>query len=50
MLLSLLAGKPVPTELLIDVGQLVDAYSMRRPHVGNPQQLVNFGMSGHCGT
>jgi len=50
MALSPLAGKPAPAELLIDVGQLVRDYHMRRPDLGDPQQLVSFGTSGHRGT
>src|SRR5262249_28973149 len=50
MSLSSLAGKSAPADLLIDVGQLVDAYYARKPDVGDAQQLVSFGTSGHRGT
>src|SRR5439155_17034694 len=50
MALSPLAGKPVPRELLIDVGKLLAAYHDPKPDVGNPAQLVAFGTSGHRGT
>ena len=50
MSLSPLAGKPAPPELLIDVGRLVNEYHARCPDVGDPQQLVSFGTSGHRGT
>jgi len=50
MPLSPLAGKLAPAELLIDVPKLVDAYLTRRPDVGDPQQRVSFGTSGHRGT
>ncbi len=45
-----LAGKPVPAELLIDVGKLEKAYYERQPDLGDPNQLVSFGTSGHRGT
>src|SRR5437762_14258813 len=50
MSLSPLAGKPAPPELLINVDRLVNEYHARRPDVGDPQQLVSFGTSGHRGT
>jgi phosphoglucomutase len=50
MSLSPLAGKPAPADLLIEVGRLTDAYYTRKPDVGDPQQLVSFGTSGHRGT
>jgi phosphoglucomutase len=45
-----LAGKPAPADILIDVEQLEKAYYERKPDVGNPQQLVSFGTSGHRGS
>lgn len=45
-----LAGKPVPLEILVNVNQLVAEYQNRQPDLGNPQQLVSFGTSGHRGT
>ena len=50
MPLSPLAGLPAPASLLIDVSQLLAAYQDRQPDVGDPQQLVSFGTSGHRGT
>src|SRR5690349_15378308 len=50
MALSPLAGKPAPTDLLIDVEKLVGAYHARRPDLGDPQQRVVFGTSGHRGS
>src|SRR4051812_50101647 len=47
---SPLAGKPAPSDLLIDVDQLTRAYHERSPDVRDPQQLVSFGTSGHRGT
>src|SRR5262249_53059962 len=50
MAISALAGKPAPKELLIDVARLEREYLERRPDVGDPNQLVSFGTSGHRGT
>jgi phosphoglucomutase len=45
-----LAGKPAPSSLLIDVEALTKAYYSQEPDVGDPEQLVSFGTSGHRGT
>ena len=50
MAISPLAGKPAPREMLIDVTRLEREYFERRPDVGDPNQLVSFGTSGHRGT
>jgi phosphoglucomutase len=50
MPISPLAGKPAPKELLIDPSQLVHEYYERRPDLGNPNELVSFGTSGHRGS
>ena len=50
MPLHLLAGKPAPAELLVNVPLLVSAYYTRQPDPQNPDQLVSFGTSGHRGT
>jgi phosphoglucomutase len=50
MSISALAGKPAPKELLIDVAQLEREYFERSPDVGDPNQLVSFGTSGHRGS
>jgi phosphoglucomutase len=50
MPISPLAGKPAPAELLIDPARLEGAYYDRRPDVDDPEQLVNFGTSGHRGS
>jgi phosphoglucomutase len=50
MSVSPLAGKPAPADLLIDVARLEGDYEQRRPDLGNPEQLVSFGTSGHRGT
>src|SRR5712671_6357062 len=48
--LSPLAGKPAPKEMLIDVAQLEREYFNRRPDLGDPNQMVSFGTSGHRGS
>ena len=45
-----LAGKPVPTELLVDVPRLVSAYYTEHPDVSVEEQMVSFGTSGHRGS
>jgi phosphoglucomutase len=48
--LSPLAGKPAPPEMLVDVSKLERAYFDKSPDVGDPNQLVAFGTSGHRGS
>jgi phosphoglucomutase len=48
--LSPLAGKPAPREMLIDVARLEKQYFERQPDVGDRNQLVSFGTSGHRGS
>ncbi len=48
--LNPLAGKPAPSESLINVTQLLDAYYSVQPDPENPLQLVSFGTSGHRGS
>lgn len=45
-----LAGQAAPKELLIDPVQLEADYYSKRPDVGDPNQLVSFGTSGHRGS
>jgi phosphoglucomutase len=45
-----LAGKTAPAEMLIDLAALERAYHERTPDLGDPNQLVSFGTSGHRGT
>jgi phosphoglucomutase len=47
---SPLAGKPAPKEMLIDVGRMEKEYFDHKPDVGDPNQLVSFGTSGHRGS
>ena len=44
-----LAGKPAPTNILIDVASLEKAYYERKPNAADPAQMVSFGTSGHRG-
>jgi phosphoglucomutase len=50
MALSPLAGKPAPKEMLVDLARLERDYFERQPDLGDPNQLVSFGTSGHRGT
>jgi phosphoglucomutase len=49
-LISPLAGKPAPPEILIDPGALERAYYGTRPDLEDPAQRVTFGTSGHRGS
>src|SRR5947208_11008866 len=50
MAISPLAGKPAPKELLVDPSRLEREYYERRPDLGNKNELVSFGTSGHRGS
>jgi phosphoglucomutase len=50
MAISPLAGKPAPKEMLVDLARLEHEYYACRPEVGDPNQLVSFGTSGHRGS
>ncbi|MGZ3316302.1 MAG: phosphoglucomutase (alpha-D-glucose-1,6-bisphosphate-dependent) [Isosphaeraceae bacterium] len=50
MAISPLAGKPAPKEMLVDPARLEREYFERSPDLGDPNQLVSFGTSGHRGT
>jgi phosphoglucomutase len=50
MVLSPLAGKPAPKDMLIDPAQLEQAYLSRLPDLDDPSQSVSFGTSGHRGS
>jgi phosphoglucomutase len=50
MSVSPLAGKLPPTEILIDVDQLIRDYFEKKPDLANPRQRVSFGTSGHRGS
>ena len=48
--ISPLAGKPAPQSMLVDLARLEREYYERKPDVGDPNQLVGFGTSGHRGS
>jgi len=48
--ISPLAGKPAPPDLLVDVERLVSAYYSGIPDPTVPSQRVAFGTSGHRGS
>src|SRR2546429_4878479 len=50
MAISPLAGQPAPKELLVDLARLEREYYERRPDLGDRNQLVRFGTSGHRGS
>ncbi len=50
MAISPLAGKPAPKEMLVDLARLEREYFQRRPDLGDPNQQVSFGTSGHRGS
>src|ERR1039457_6745018 len=48
--ISPLAGKPVPMEMLVDLARLERECYQRQADVGNRDQMVSFGTSGHRGS
>ncbi len=48
--ISPLAGRIAPASLLVDVAELLAAYSSGRPDPKDPAQRVSFGTSGHRGS
>ncbi|HTA95218.1 MAG TPA: phosphoglucomutase, alpha-D-glucose phosphate-specific, partial [Verrucomicrobiae bacterium] len=50
MAISLLAGKPAPKSMLVDLARLERDYYERKPDVSDANQLVSFGTSGHRGS
>ena len=50
VLISPLAGKPAPKDMLVDVARLETEYFERRPDLEDPNQRVSFGTSGHRGS
>jgi phosphoglucomutase len=46
---SVLAGKPAPREMLVNIPRLVSDYYILHPDPGDPLQRVSFGTSGHRG-
>ena len=47
---SPLAGRPAPKKMLVDPARLEREYYARQPDLGDPNQLVSFGTSGHRGS
>jgi phosphoglucomutase len=50
MAISPYAGKPATKDMLVDLARLDREYYERRPDVGDTEQLVAFGTSGHRGS
>jgi phosphoglucomutase len=50
MAISPLAGKPAPIGMLVDLAKLEKEYYARKPDMGDPNQSVAFGTSGHRGS
>ena len=48
--ISPLAGKPAPKEILVDLSRLERAYYECCPNTDDPNRLVIFGTSGHRGS
>ena len=48
--LNVLAGKKAPSEILIDVAEVQQAYYDKIPNIGESSQRVAFGTSGHRGS
>jgi phosphoglucomutase len=48
--ISPLAGRPAPKAMLVDVARLEREYFEGRPDIGDPNQMVSFGTSGHRGS
>src|SRR5258708_18155025 len=47
---SPLAGKPIPSSLLVNVPRLMTAHFAQHPDPSVPEQRVAFGTSGHRGS
>lgn len=50
MSLHPLAGKPAPSDLLVNIPRLISAYYTTQPDPANIDQKVSFGTSGHRGS
>lgn len=50
MVLSPLAGKKAPKEILTNIPSLMAAYYSKRPNPNDKNQAVSFGTSGHRGS
>jgi phosphoglucomutase len=49
-IISPLAGKPAPKDMLVNLAELERDYYEKRPDVSDPNQMVIFGTSGHRGS
>jgi phosphoglucomutase len=49
-MISPLAGRPAPKEMLVDPARLEREYFEHRPDLSDPNQMVSFGTSGHRGS
>src|SRR5713101_8753179 len=49
-MISPLAGKPAPREMLVNLARLEREYYERQPDFTDPNQRVSFGTSGHRGS
>ncbi len=45
-----LAGKPAPSDMLVNIPRLISAYYTTHPDPANIEQKVSFGTSGHRGS
>jgi phosphoglucomutase len=48
--ISPLAGRQAPAEMLVDLARLEREYFERQPDLGDTNQMVSFGTSGHRGS
>lgn len=49
MSINLLAGKPAPKSMLVNIAELISAYYTLHPDITQQAQRVAFGTSGHRG-
>ncbi|WP_420631829.1 phosphoglucomutase (alpha-D-glucose-1,6-bisphosphate-dependent) [Candidatus Leptofilum sp.] len=50
MALHPLAGKPAPSDMLVNIPRLISAYYTTHPDANNLDEQVSFGTSGHRGS
>ena len=48
-MISKLAGKKAPKEILEDIPKLISSYYELTPDISKKEQMVSFGTSGHRG-
>jgi phosphoglucomutase len=49
-MISLLAGKKAPQDILVNIPDLLSTYYTKKPDLSNPTNRVAFGTSGHRGS